>query len=160
VTGTFDVDDAADTLRFPSIHDIATEPVRCLDRAEARRRLIRATRHNIARLRDAIASGWDVGPELEYEKQQLAKLLMSTEAPFGCVTCGADPTHLVEKTPALFCAKCKPANATELCQGCRPRATDLNHPPGMIFVGWGHGWQPCRCCGGSGLERDTGEGVP
>jgi hypothetical protein len=74
VTGTLDVDDAADTLRFPSIHDLATAPVLCLDRAEARRRLIRAARQNIARLREAIASGWDVGPELEYEKQQLAKL--------------------------------------------------------------------------------------
>lgn len=115
----------------------------------------------------------------------------ATEAPFGCKTCGSDPTHLVEDehNPTLYCAKCKPAvsgqldrevatvlqgqaaagdahagdvlndlieqrGAAALCPSCRPLATDHNHPPGMIFVGWGHGWQPCQNCGGSGLERD------
>lgn len=80
------------------------------------------------------------------------------EQGFGCTTCGVDPSHLREVTPelepALFCAEHKPEGAAELCEGCRPRATDRNHPPGMIFVGWGHGWQPCQRCGGSGLERD------
>lgn len=28
-----------------------------------------------------------------------------------------------------------------------------NHPTGCIFVGWGHGWQPCQSCGGSGLSK-------
>ena len=74
-------------------------------------------------------------------------------APFACKTCGADPTHLVEAEPTLYCSKCKPDGAAELCQSCRPRATDRNHPPGMIFVGGGHGWQPCQRCEGSGLER-------
>lgn len=27
-----------------------------------------------------------------------------------------------------------------------------NHPTGCIFVGWGHGWQSCSSCGGSGLS--------
>ena len=78
-----------------------------------------------------------------------------TKGTFGCKTCDADPTHLADNgdDPTLYCAKCKPENAAELCENCRPRATDRNHPPGMIFVGWGHGWQPCQRCGGSGLER-------
>jgi hypothetical protein len=78
---------------------------------------------------------------------------ISTETPFGCKICGSDPTHLDEGAPALYCVKHKVEDAAELCQECRPRATDRNHPPGMIFVGWGHGWQPCQRCGGSGLER-------
>jgi len=78
----------------------------------------------------------------------------TNETSFGCVVCDADPTHLREQEPALFCTTHKPDGAAELCEGCRPRATDRNHPPGMIFVGWGHGWQPCKRCGGSGLERD------
>jgi hypothetical protein len=81
------------------------------------------------------------------------------EGAFGCEACGADPTHIVEDAPALYCSKCRPDGATELCQACRPHATDRNHPPGMIFVGWGHGWQPCQRCGGSGLERTAEEAV-
>ena len=68
------VDEAADTLRFPSIHDLITEPVRCLDRADAQRRLIRTKRRDIARLREVLAAGWDVGPELAYEERRLAAL--------------------------------------------------------------------------------------
>lgn len=83
-----------------------------------------------------------------------AKAGDDADAPFACAACGADPTHLVETAePALYCAKCKPEGAAELCQDCRPRATDRNHPSGMIFVGWGCGWQPCQRCGGSALER-------
>lgn len=83
------VDDAADTLRFipviaadaTSIYDIITPPaVRRLDRAAIRRnRLIRSTRHDVARLREAIVAGWDVGPELAHEERRLAAL--EKEAP-------------------------------------------------------------------------------
>ena len=76
-----------------------------------------------------------------------------SERPFGCKLCGADPTHLLRSEPTLFCSNCKPSDAVALCASCRPRATDQNHPPGMIFVGWGHGWQACQSCGGSGLEE-------
>lgn len=77
-----DVDDAADTWRYAalsspdatSIYDIA-QPSRGGDRtAIRRRRLIRVTRQDVARLRDAIAAGWDVGLELAYEEQRLASL--------------------------------------------------------------------------------------
>lgn len=76
------------------------------------------------------------------------------DLPFACVDCGADPTHLREgNAPTLHCAEHRPDAAAELCEACRPRASDLNHPTGMIFVGWGMGWQACARCGGSGLER-------
>jgi len=48
------------------------------DRAAARRLLIHGTRQNITRLRDALRSGWDVGPELAYEVRRLVAL--ETEA--------------------------------------------------------------------------------
>jgi len=85
-------DDAADTLRFTridfideaptdpdatSIYDIDTAPVRHVGqsrRTMARRRMIRATRQDIAGLRDAIKAGWDVGPELAHEERRLAAL--------------------------------------------------------------------------------------
>jgi len=39
------------------------------------------------------------------------------------------------------------------CTGCTLQYLGAaNHPTGMIFVGWGHGWQPCSSCGGSGLS--------
>lgn len=78
-----DVDsaDAADTLRFipiapdaTSIYDITPLAVRRLDRAAVRRRLIRATLQDIARLREAVAAGWDIGPELAYEERRLSAL--------------------------------------------------------------------------------------
>lgn len=84
------IDDAADTLRFvrpnfdfeaptdpdaTSIYDLrAAPPPRYVGRSAARRRLIRATRHDIAGLRDAIEAGWDVGPELAHEERRLAAL--------------------------------------------------------------------------------------
>lgn len=39
--------------------------------------------------------------------------------------------------------------AGEVCPTCAPREGEVNHPPGMIFVGWGHGWQLCSNCGGT-----------
>ncbi len=83
--------------------------------------------------------------------------MKNADAPFACEACGADPAYLVEAVeevePALFCLAHRPDGAAELCESCRPHAADRNHPPGMIFVGWGQGWQPCQRCGGSGLER-------
>lgn len=82
------LDDAADTLRFTrfddeaptdpdatSIWDIATPVLARAPRAAARRRRqIRDTRENILRLREALAAGWDIGPELSHEERKLAAL--------------------------------------------------------------------------------------
>jgi len=86
-TTTTTNDDAADTLRFrrfeeevpapdaTSIYDLRDAPApRYVGRSPARRRMIRATRQGIAGLRDAIAAGWDVGPELAHEERRLAAL--------------------------------------------------------------------------------------
>lgn len=74
--------DAAITGRFMRIDPDATSiydlrpspPPRYAGRSPARRRLIRDTRENLTRLREAMASGWDVGPELAHEEKYLAKL--------------------------------------------------------------------------------------
>ena len=78
--------DAADTLRFgrvdpdaTSIYDITPPAVRRLDRTAACRRLIRAARQEIARLREAIAAGWDIGPELAHKERRLAALEASSK---------------------------------------------------------------------------------
>jgi hypothetical protein len=49
-------------------------------RSVARRRLIRTTRQDLAGLRDAIAAGWDVGPELAHEERRLAALEAANRA--------------------------------------------------------------------------------
>jgi hypothetical protein len=38
------------------------------------------------------------------------------------------------------------------CTSCTLQYLGGNQPTGCIFVGWGHGWQPCQQCGGSGLS--------
>lgn len=49
-----------------------------------------------------------------------------------------------------------------ICQTCAPTPDEVNHPPGMIFVGYGHGWQTCPRCNGTcyeittTVEEDTG----
>ena len=88
-------DDAADTLRFLrpdfnfeaptdpdmtstyNLHDAPTP--RYVGRSSApltarRRRQIRDTRENLLRLREALAAGWDIGPELAHEERRLAAL--------------------------------------------------------------------------------------
>lgn len=40
----------------------------------------------------------------------------------------------------------------ERCPGCIKLPHEVNHPPGMVFVGWGIGWDRCPICGGSGLK--------
>jgi len=86
---TSTIDDAADTLRFSraldapadpdatSIYDLRGVPApRYVGRsAVRRRRLIRATRQDIAGLRAAISAGWDVGPELAHEERRLSALM-------------------------------------------------------------------------------------
>lgn len=78
-------DDAADTLRFQrfedsidpdatSIYDLQDSPLPRYVGRSACRCLIRATRQDIAGLRDALAAGWDVGPELVHEQRHLALL--------------------------------------------------------------------------------------
>lgn len=37
----------------------------------------------------------------------------------------------------------------ERCPKCIKLPDENNHPPGMMFVGWGHGWQPCSVCEGA-----------
>lgn len=41
----------------------------------------------------------------------------------------------------------------EDCPHCRRPEDAVNHVPGHIFVGWGHGWQPCPYCGGTTKNR-------
>lgn len=82
-------DDAADTLRFvrldfeiptdpdaTSIYDLRAAPPRreVRDHSASHRRLVRSILRDIAGLRDAIAAGWDVGPELAHEERRLAAL--------------------------------------------------------------------------------------
>jgi hypothetical protein len=84
---TDSTDDAADTLRFvrpdfafdaptdpdaTSIWDLAPTPVSKI--SPRRRRQIRDTRENILRLREALAQGWDIAPELAHEENRLAAL--------------------------------------------------------------------------------------
>lgn len=83
-TDTFD--DAADTLRFTrhafdfdgTDIDVTSRHIRLVDRATLRRRKIRDTRQNLARLREALAAGWDIGPELAHEERRLALLLVDS----------------------------------------------------------------------------------
>ena len=85
------IDDAADTLRFvrpdfafeaeadpdaTSIYDLTPAPSpRYVGRsAVRRRRQIRDTRENVLRLREALAEGWNIAPELAHEERRLAAL--------------------------------------------------------------------------------------
>lgn len=34
------------------------------------------------------------------------------------------------------------------CRACERKSPEHNHPRGMMFVGWGHGWQTCSVCDG------------
>ena len=92
-TDTLDdtLDDAADTLRFvrpnfdseaptdpdaTSIYLLTPTPARHVGhvRSARRRRRIRDTRENVLRLREALANGWDIAPELAHEERRLAAL--------------------------------------------------------------------------------------
>lgn len=39
------------------------------------------------------------------------------------------------------------------CKVCKKKPDEVNHPPGMMFVGFGLGWQTCSNCGGTGRVR-------
>ena len=80
-------DDTADTLRFvrldfdreaPTDPDVTARyglvPTPTPRVSARRRRQIRDTRDNILRLREALAAGWDIAPELEHEERRLAEL--------------------------------------------------------------------------------------
>jgi hypothetical protein len=86
---TDSIDDAADTLRFvrpdfafeaptdpegTGIYDLTPTPVRPVS-SPRRRRQIRDTRENILRLREALAQGWDIAPELAHEEQRFCALV-------------------------------------------------------------------------------------
>lgn len=83
-------DDAADTLRFvrrnfdseaptdpdaTSIYLLTPTTARPDVRSARRRRRIRDTRENVQRLREALANGWDIAPELAHEERRLSALL-------------------------------------------------------------------------------------
>lgn len=38
---------------------------------------------------------------------------------------------------------------TEECPACKKKDGEVNHPRGMVFVGWGTGWHVCPRCNGS-----------
>ena len=42
------------------------------------------------------------------------------------------------------------------CKECKPADDAVNHVQGHVFVGWGHGWQPCHACKGSGFDPEIG----
>lgn len=76
------IDDAADTLRFipitsdqTSLYALAIRNAAAVLVDTRRRRVIRATRRAIARLRECLAEGWDVGPELAHEERRLGALV-------------------------------------------------------------------------------------
>lgn len=35
------------------------------------------------------------------------------------------------------------------CPTCKRKEGEKNHPPGMVFIGWGRGWERCSACGGT-----------
>jgi hypothetical protein len=57
------------------------EPSSCVVRATALHHQIRELRQDIAGLRAAVASGWEVGPELDYQERRLAALLSAEAGP-------------------------------------------------------------------------------
>lgn len=78
---TLDIDEAADTLRFmrvdpdaTSIYDLTPTPVSYVSSSPRHRHQLRDTRENVLRLREALAEGWDIGPELAHEERRLAAL--------------------------------------------------------------------------------------
>lgn len=48
-------------------------------------------------------------------------------------------------------------NEEKVCPACEKQEGEVNHPRGMVFVGWGLGWQACPHCGGSGFESSEDE---
>jgi len=38
------------------------------------------------------------------------------------------------------------------CDACKRRPGEQNHPAGMIFVGWGRGWEVCGECNGTQVK--------
>ena len=85
-------DDAADTLRLvrfdfddeaptdsdaTSIWALAPTPVPRV--SVRRRRQIRDTRDNLLRLREALAAGWDIAPELAHEERCLSSLMTANQ---------------------------------------------------------------------------------
>lgn len=40
------------------------------------------------------------------------------------------------------------------CKTCERQPDEKNHPTGMIFVGWGRGWEPCVKCKGTGFVEE------
>lgn len=87
------IDDAADTLRMPrfdadipsdpdatSIYDLRpAPPPRYMGSSPRRRRQLRDTRENVLRLREALAAGWDIAPELAHEERCLSSLMTANQ---------------------------------------------------------------------------------
>jgi len=57
-----------------------------------------------------------------------------------------EPNHVREAVLA-------PAAQPAPCDACKRLPGEQNHPAGMIFVGWGRGWEVCRECNGTQVKR-------
>lgn len=106
------------------------------------------------RQRSAAAQPGEVHP-VEALLRDVVDDVAPLESNFRCIVCGSnhhpesdgDPSCSVSKALAVLYP---PESLTsEECTTCKRPEDAVNHVPGCIFVGWGHGWQTCPDCGGS-----------
>lgn len=122
----------------------------------------------------------------EYDPEHVAARLdaaalavVAATADVQCCWCFGAGRELVRGSPFRQCNVCSGAGRRDLsdparlawagvleatageveteCERCKRPEGAVNHVRGHIFVGWGHGWQPCSACGGSGSGR-VGDG--
>jgi len=82
----------------------------------------------------------------------------ATHAPCAAAPAGygweiADVSKIIaaeEVLERLACAQLAAQPAP--CDACKRRPGEQNHPAGMIFVGWGRGWEVCGECNGTQVK--------
>ncbi len=45
------------------------------------------------------------------------------------------------------------ARSANPCPGCVKQGDATGCRPGLVFVGWGRGWEPCPRCNGTGIDE-------